>query len=122
MKKFFIFLFCNAIIISILCLPTSLGMIHIDNNFSKFIALFSHFLALILEFGGEFIISAIFSYRTKFKINFKVLLFSIILNVVIIKLLVFDLYMSTSFITIFCINQILGLLFGELLKKIKKKV
>lgn len=120
MKKFFIFLFCNAIIISILWLPDSFGMIYINNDFLSLVALFSHFLALILEFGGEFIISTIYSYKTKFKINFKILLFSIVLNILIIKLLVIDLYMS--FILIFCINQILGLLFGNLLKNFKKKV
>lgn len=117
-KKDFIFLFFNAIIISILWLLASSGFIYIHNDFLQIISISAGLLAAIITLGGEFILSTIYSYKSNFTINLKIILLFITLNIIIIKLLVTDIYMSL--IIGFCINQILGLSFGNLL--LKKKI
>lgn len=106
-KKEFIFIISNVIIF--------LFIIYLSSLFYKsLIWSLALYLGIYLPFGLEFIISSIFSFILKLNFSYKVVILSFIINVPLL-LLYFKLF-DWLYISLFCINQIAGIKFGELLR------
>ena len=117
--KNLLFILLNTILFMFLWSITTSGMI--DSNYSvlRWLVIISIFLELILELGGEFIIFSVYSYKSDFKFNYKVIVFIVIVNIIILKLS--DSNFSNLIILLMCINQIFGILCGNFIKFMKRK-
>ena len=119
-KNGYIFIIINSILLALLWKISSSGLIETNSNILQLICIVSLFMAIILEFGGEFIVTIIYTYKNNIEFNYKLFIFSIIINYFIIKLLFYRIY--NYFILLFCINQILGFLLGSILRKRKDEI
>ncbi|MDO4283648.1 MAG: hypothetical protein Q4D02_08450 [Clostridia bacterium] len=117
----YIFIVLNSTIIIILWLIASSGLSYSNNDFLELATLICNFGAIILEFGGEFIIISIYTYKLNYKLDFKVVLFSIIINIVLMKIFLPNIWIVLT--VLLPINQIFGMLLGNILlnKKSTKK-
>lgn len=112
-KKGVIFITLNSVFYLLLWLIQANISVRTGNTIFDFIKFIGAFLIILFNFGGEFLICTFYSYKLDYKINFGLLIYCTFINISIIKLT----FPSFDFklIILFILNQILGLLFGNIL-------
>lgn len=120
MKNKAIFILSNTIFIAILWHIISDGLIYSNYSFVRNLSFVSMLIILFLEFGGEFLISTIFAYKTRTRLTINFFIFIVIVNLILLKILVPKIYYIFIFLVI--INQTFGFIFSNFLlnKKIGK--
>lgn len=120
MKNKAIFILSNTIFIAILWHIISDGLIYSNYLFVRNLSFLSMLIIFFLEFGGEFLISTIFAYKTRTRLTINFFIFILIVNLILLKILVPKIYYIFIFLII--INQTFGFIFSNFLlnKKIGK--
>ena len=113
---FSIFLFASIFFIFFLFPEVFNGILQF--SFTKLIFLFFLILGFTLPFGLEFIISSILSFKLNFKFSFQIAIFSFVIN--FIMCFIFFNNGIFKYVFLFCINQVIGIKFGEWLREKKK--
>lgn len=112
-KKSVIFITLNSVFYLLLWLIQANISVRTGNTIFDFIKFVGASLIILFNFGGEFLICTFYSYKLNYKIDFRLLIYCIFINITIIKLT----FPSLEFklIILFILNQIFGLLFGNIL-------
>lgn len=118
LKEEYLFIFINSLIYGLFYYIYSYISFFSNNNFLLIVYFLCILICFFFEHGGELIISIMYSKENSFKINFKLIFFSIFCTHLIPKLFFYRIYYKN--ILLFSISQIIGLLIGFLLRKDKK--